>query len=409
MAQHAAPPQSTVAAVGPGMPVQQPPLRVGRKRRSPILLGCLVFLGLVFLAVVGGGVYVWRSASYTPPERKAPDIPERVAATLTEFPVDNDPNAPRPSSLQTEALGGSSERSFLAVPAKLPPGIDLSGLSKGATSMTSAAYRPKPPAPGTMTATAHGDIYICVLNVMPHQSKFGDGLITSVVKATGGQQTSVRVQNPAGGIYTGSRIRAPQASVYVLKKQDANIVVLIYSNDPSNQEVVDRLAQSVGNGQGLIDYPELKEALWTLPTATPAGLTLQEVNTITGKQLELSLANLTGSGNDELVRVLSQVQQFLAARMTGARYVDAEKRDWLTFEFEYRSTFQAWKTWLILRSALGLGGAKSTTVRNVEGLYLDQEGIRILIFQKGPYLIFLSGPADGPIQRMLALGDQFQV
>ena len=51
----------------------------------------------------------------------------------------------------------------------------------------------------------------------------------------------------------------------------------------------------------------------------------------------------------------------------------------------------------------------SLTVREVNGLYMDQGGTRILIFQKGPYLIFLSGPSGSPIDRLIALGNQIQV
>jgi len=63
----------------------------------------------------------------------------------------------------------------------------------------------------------------------------------------------------------------------------------------------------------------------------------------------------------------------------------------------------------LARGALGLSGAQSTTVRDVNGLYVEQEGKRILVFQKGPYLIFLSGPSSSSLDRIVALGNQFQV
>src|SRR5260370_13246193 len=103
------------------------------------------------------------------------------------------------------------------------------------------------------------------------------------------------------------------------------------------------------------------------------------------------------------------MRPFIPARLTGARYTDKGQQDWVTLEFEYESTFQAWRTWLLARSALGLSGAQSTTVRDVNGVYLDQEGKRILVFQKGPYLIFLSGPSAATVERLVALGNQFQV
>lgn len=405
-------PQSTVTAVAPGpmnMPLQQPaPLNVGRKRRSPLLLGCLVFLGLIVVVIGAGGIYVWRSASYTPPDRKAPEVPERATGTMSEFPVDGDPAAPtEPSSVQTEALGGTTAKSGAESQTKLPPGVDRSKLAKGATAMTSSTYKPKSKS-GSTTSTTDGDVYINVLNTMPNQPNFGNGLATSIVNATGGQQTGVRVQSPTGAVYVGSRIRSPQANVYVLTKQGADIVILIYSNDSANQTVVDRLAQSVGNGQGLLDYPEVRESLWTLPAATPPGLTLIEINTITGSQIEASIARSAG-GNVDVQKLLSEMRAFLPGRLIGSRYLDQSKREWLSLNFEYQSSFQAWRTWLLARSALGLGGGKATTVREVNGIYLDQEGMRILVFQKGPYLIFLSGPSGSSMDQLVALGNQFQV
>jgi hypothetical protein len=171
---------------------------------------------------------------------------------------------------------------------------------------------------------------------------------------------------------------------------------LIYGTD-SSTTVIDRLAQSVGNGAGLIDYPEVKESLWTLPAKTPSDLTLQEINTLTGAQI--------GSGGD----LPSGMRPFIPDRLTSARYTDAGRQEWVALNLEYGSTFQAWRTWLLARSALGLSGAQTTTVRDVDALYLNQEGKRILVFQKGPYLVFLSGPGSAAVERLAALGNQIQV
>jgi hypothetical protein len=390
----------------PGSPPFQPP-PVGappRKGRSPLMIGCLVIIGLVVVVVAAGGIYVWRRTSYTPPNRQAPAIPERASGTLTEFPVDNDPNAPAtPTSVQTETLGGSTGKSASSSPAKLPPGIDRSGLSKGATSMTSSTYIPRPKtSSGTpSTGSTKNEIYICVLTVMPNQPNFVDSLTASVVSATSGTRTGVQVKSPKGPLYTGSKIRSPQSYVYVLNKQGGDIVILIYSPDPSSANVVDRLAQNVGNGQGLIDYPEVKESLWTLPATTPSDLTLQEIYTLTGSQIENSI----GAGGD----FPSEMRAFIPERLTSARYADAGRQEWLVLNLEYGSSFAAWRTWLLARGALGLGGAQSTTVRDVDALYLDDNGKRLLIFQKGPYLIFLSGPSGASTDRLVALGNQIQV
>jgi hypothetical protein len=381
-------------------PAYTPPVK---KRRSKLMMGCLIFIGLIVVAAGAGGIYVWQRTSYTPPVRKAPDVPQRAAGTMTEFPVDNDPNTPaKPSSVQTETLGGATAKSGSSSSTKLPPGIDKTKLSKGATSMTSATYKPKPKTESTAsTSDSKTEIYINVLTAMPGQTDFGQGLATSVVQATSGTITGVKVQSPKGATYTGSKIRSPQANVYVLTKQGGDVVILIYGTDPSTLDVVDRLAQNVGNGEGLFDYPEVKESLWTLPATTPSDLTLLEISTLSGAQIENSI----GSGGD----LPSEMRPFIPERLTSARYSDTGQKEWVALNLEYGSSFQAWRTWLLARGALGLGGAQTTTVRDVDALYLDQDGKRIMIFQKGPYLIFLSGPAGSSVDRFVALGDQIQV
>ena len=404
----------TITAVAPAAPavpvVSGQPINVGRKRRSPLLLGCLIFLGLGVVALGAGGVYVWRRTVYSPPERSAPAIPERAAGTMTEFPVDNDADAPAtPTSVETEALGGATvARSDSASQTKLPPGVTRSSLAKGATSMTSSTYQPKKNAEtSTAITSATENVYISVLTLMPNQQKFGDSLATTIVKETGGEKTGVKVESNTGFVYVGSKIRSPEGNVYVLNKQGTDTLILIYSTD-QNPAVIDRLAQNVGNGQGLFDYPEVKDSLWTLPPSIPQGLTLVEINTISGTEIERQIARST-SGGDDVQKVLSEFRSFIPDKLTGSRYVDDGKREWVSLNFEYGSSFSAWKTWLLARSALGLGGAESVTVRDVNGLYMDQGGTRVLIFQKGPYLIFLSGPAGSPIDRLVALGNQIQV
>jgi hypothetical protein len=394
----APPPVVPRMPASPSPPPMPPPIKKGR---SKFLMGCLIFIGLIVIMASAGGVYVWRRASYTPPDRKAPDIPQRAAGTMTEFPVDNDPNSPaKPTSVQTESLasakvGGSSDT-------KLPPGIDKSKLSRGATTMTSATYKPQPKTQTSSappTSSTKENIYICVLTANPGQTGFGDGLTSSVVQATGGPSTGVKVQSPKGATYAGSKIRSPQTNVYVLTKQGADIVILVFGEDPSTQTIVDRLAQNVGNGEGLIDYPELKSSLWTMPATTPSDLTLVEVKTLSGEQM-------IGSGSGDLP---SEMRPFIPDRMSGSRYLDTGRQEWIALNLEYGSTFQAWRTWLLARGALGLTGAESTTVRDVDALYITQDGKRTLLFQKGPYLILLSAPATAPVERLVALGNQIQV
>jgi len=367
------------------------------------MMGCLIFICLIVVVAAAGGIYVWRKTTYTPPDRKAPDIPQRAAGTMTEFPVDNDPNSPaKPTSVQTESLAEVTGKADSSSSTKLPPGIDKSKLSKGATTMTSATYKPQPRTQSSSSSTTtKNNVYICVLTAMPGQTDFGDDLVTSVVEATSGTKTGVKVQSPKGATYIGAKIRSPQSNVYVLTKQGADIVILLFGEDPSTPEVVDRLAQNVGNGEGLVDYPEVKNSLWTLPATTPSDLTLIEIKTMSGEQI----IGTSGSSGD----LPSEMRAFIPDRMTGSRYLDSGRREWVALNLEYGSSFQAWRTWLLARGALGLGGAETTTVRDVDAVYMTNEGKRILVFQKGPYLIFLSAPSDASIERIVALGNQIQV
>lgn len=365
------------------------------------MLGCLIFIGLLVVSAGAGGVYVWRRTSYMAPVRKAPDIPQRAAGTMTEFPVDNDANAPaKPTSVKTESLAATTAKTEGSSSTKLPAGIDRTKLSKGATTMTSSTYKtqPKGGSSSASTASTKDNIYICVLTALPGQTDFGNALSTSVLQATGGPITGVKIQSPKGATYVGSKIRSPQGNVYVLTKQGGDIVILLYGEDPTTQNIVDRLAQNVGNGEGLMDYPEVKNSLWTLPAITPTDLTLVEINTLSGEQI-------VGSGGD----LPSEMRPFIPDVMTGARYTDSARQEWVALNLEYGSAFQAWRTWLLARSALGLSGAQTTTVRDVDAVYMNQEGKRIMVFQKGPYLIFLSGPSTAGVDRFIALGNQFQV
>lgn len=375
-----------------------------QKKRSKLMMGCLIFISLIVVAAAAGGIYVWRATAYTPPVRKAPDIPQRASGTITEFPVDNDPNSPaRPTSVQTESLSGATAKVNGSGPTKLPPGIDKTKLSKGATTMTSSTYKTQPRAPSSSSpsSSSKDNVYICVLTAMPGQTDFANGLATSIVQATNGTPNDWSVKSPKGATYSGSKIQSSKGPIYVLSKLGADIIILIFGDDSSTQTVVDRLAKNVGNGEGLMDYPEVKESLWTLPAATPADLTLVEINTMTGEQIIGS----SGSGGD----LPSEMRPFIPDKMTGARYTDSSRQEWLALNLEYGSSFQAWRTWLLARGALGLSGAEKTTVRDVDALYMNQEGKRIMIFQKGPYLILLSGPGNAPVDRLVALGNQIQV
>lgn len=394
----AAPHAPTITAPPPAPPQYQAPPIVAppRKKRSKLMMGCLIIIGLVGIVALAGGAYVWYATSYTAPVRQAAAVPDRAAGTLSEFPVDKDT---QPTTVQTEALGGTTtSKAETNTGTKLPPGVTKTSLAKGATSLTSSTYKKTPVG---SAAPSGGDIYINVVTAMPGQTGFVDGIASAVKTSMGGTITGVTVTSPKGATYAGSHIVSAQGNVYILGKQGSDIVIIIYGADPSVSSNVDNLAKNVGNGEGLIDYPETKESLWTLPAQTPSELTLVEINTITGAQIEASI----NSGGD----LPSEMRPFIPDRLTGARYLDGSKQEWAVLNLQYGSSFQAWRTWLLARSALGIGGGETTTVREVTGIHLNQDGKRIMLFQKGPYLILLSGPTGAPVDRFVALGNRIQV
>jgi hypothetical protein len=337
---------------------------------------------------------------------------------MKEFPVDNDPTSPAaPTSVATETLtpGGSGRTSTAGISSKtpLPPGLDRSALAQRADSMTTATYQPRQttPASGTTpTTTAGGQVIVIVLNLLPNSGGAADAIAGTVAQASGGDATGITVQSPNGAAYTGRRIKTPQICVYVLQKQDDSVAIIVFAPDPAAQQLADRLAQNVGNGEGLNDYPDVNSSLASLPATLPSDLKLEEINTLTRNQIESSLAGSAGtSGQEDVGRILEQMRNFIPERLTAIRYSDASRQEWNALQFEYGSSFQAWRTWLLARGALGLSGSQSTTVREVDGLYIDQDGQRILIFQKGPYLMVLGSPSSVPVERLVALGNQFQV
>jgi hypothetical protein len=392
-----------------------PPPTLARRASTGKLALIGAVTSVVVVALVGGIAWVtlFRGLSYTPPDRKPPQIPERLAGTMTEFPVDTDTKSDgrmEPGSVITEDLGtGGSTSSSQQVPQKwLPPGVTRSRLPQVAGTMTSAAYRPRRQ-PGATTENVVDQIYVHVLRALQNQTQqLIDELARSVTQSTGGSRSGVRVQSPGGIVYTGSRIQSPQISVYVLQRQGSDIVILIYGPSPAVQAATARLAGNVGNGQGLNDSPTIQTTVWTLPRQPPTDFVLQSVNTLSGDEL-FSSADFQSAGNDQQTReLINKVRQFIPERITTARYRDGSRRDWNVYVYDYESTRRAWNTWFFLRWTVGLSG-QSVTVAGTDGLYVDTDQGRALVFQKGPYLIAIQGPSGSAVPTLVDLAGRLQV
>jgi hypothetical protein len=60
----------------------------------------------------------------------------------------------------------------------------------------------------------------------------------------------------------------------------------------------------------------------------------------------------------DMTKFLAEFRSFIPDKMTGSRYLDGSKREWVMLNFEYSSSFSAWKTWILARSALGIRPAE---------------------------------------------------
>jgi hypothetical protein len=373
---------------------------------------------LVSLLVVGGlgWFVVFRGLSYNPPNRAQPEIPPRVAGTMTEFPVDSKSDKqlqPEDVIAQSGDVGGGASRTSEPLPKeRLPPGVDGSNLQKRSSGLTSAVYR-KRKAEGTSSTPQSeiNSVYVSVLKELPTWRNAGQEVATSVASATGGTKTNVRVQSPGGAVYNGTKIRSNQNSVYVLEKQGSDILIIVYAASSEAEEDAARLATDVGNGQGLNDYPETKETLWALPQKVPNGFVLQEMRSQSRASLGLSDANLsTAQTKDaDTARWIEQIKQLIPERMITAKYSDGSGRPWQVLVYDYESSYKARNNWFLLKWTLGFRAQGSVTVNDENGLYFDSADSRLLFFQKGPYLIGIRAPASSTTDQLAAFGDGVQV
>jgi hypothetical protein len=115
------------------------------------------------------------------------------------------------------------------------------------------------------------------------------------------------------------------------------------------------------------------------------------------------------SQDAETQKWLDYFSQFIPERATQARYRDSQGRRWDVVIYDYESTRKAWNTWMFLRWTVGFGSTGSVTVKDEDGLYADTDDGRILIFQRGPYLISVRAPAGTPIENLVAVGNSVQV
>ncbi|MBC7910211.1 MAG: hypothetical protein H7Y30_06910, partial [Pyrinomonadaceae bacterium] len=327
-------------------------------RRTPLGKMALMSAGWTLFSVILIGGFGWflffRGLAYTPPERRPPEMPPRLAGTMTEFPVDTNsstPLVPDDVVAQSEASGGLPPKEQVPQE-RLPPGLTRDTLSKRTSSLTSVTYKKRKPkkedeTPAIETATGE-QVYVCVLRVLPEATNTGQELADLIASATSGARSTIRVQSPNGGVYVGSKIKTAQISVYVLEKQGADVLTLVYAPTPEAEDEAARLAGNVGNGEGLNDYPEFRESVWVLPQAAPGGLVLQEITTRSRAEMGAGEIESARTDDPDAQRWLEYIKQLIPERAISGRYRDASRREWEVVVYDYASTRKAWNTWFFV-------------------------------------------------------------
>ncbi|MBC7911094.1 MAG: hypothetical protein H7Y30_11370, partial [Pyrinomonadaceae bacterium] len=108
-------------------------------------------------------------------------------------------------------------------------------------------------------------------------------------------------------------------------------------------------------------------------------------------------------------RWLEYIKQLIPERAISGRYRDASRREWEVVVYDYASTRKAWNTWFFVSWTLGLGAQESVTVHGADGLYLDTDDGRILLFHRGPYLIGIRSASGASVDDLAALANSVQV
>ncbi len=407
-----------VSASAPGTSVQTPPVVATAppapatpvptaipvaKRRSPVLK--IIGITALVLVLAGFGYFGYSTGMFKlSGNKQMPQLPQRVSGTLSDFPVDsNGANPWKPATVSTQPLGPGAS---LKLPAKsLPPGITSRTLNPIGTSITNSDYKRQP---------ADTPINISVITANGPSAPAVDSLSRTVAaNIPQVAVTTVRVQSPQGGQYTGYRLRNSQIEVFIIGHAQSSNVIIVFAPDPSVMQPAEQLASSVGNGNGVYDYPEFKANFSSLPAQLPAGMELLEFQTFTAAELGLSSQQLTNSlggnsNNPQAAEWNAQVQRFVPQSFTLARYRDARNNSYRVIVGEYSGTVKAWGTWMLLRTMASTADSKSVSIGSNSGIAFRQDGQYYVLFQTGPHLIAMEGP-DGSAQTLIQLGQFIQL
>jgi hypothetical protein len=365
-----------------------------------VVPGVLALAAIVSIGALASGL-LERAPAAAP--RHAPAIPDHLAQTFIEFPVDNAGISSRPVRVIAQSFGDGTGSAVIEVAAAtLPPGVTPQLLAQSADAGTSALYR---------TPEVDPSVHVHVLHARDADPARARAISSAVEGAAGPDAAvndlQVEVQRARGGQYRGRHVRTLDADVYVLQKTDASLIVIVFSPAASGRELAARLVTRIASGEGLYDERDIREMLYALPSKPPAGFEIDRVLAFNVNkmpdQLEASLRQVFG---ENAPRVGQQIQRVMPERFVTSVYRGPAQLEVLVND--YASGAAGWTAWTMLRWRLrhvpGTGADLSA-----DGLAISADAARYLLLRRGRYLAAVQGEESASESSMRDLAGSLQL
>jgi hypothetical protein len=249
-------------------------------------------VGGTCLVLVAAGFIAASRMSRTPAPTAAQataSLPERMAGTFTEFPIDTATDNPaRPTQVVSESYaepsGGESRGGGQISTQQLPPWIAPAALPALAENATSAEY-----------VTANSGARVNVVTLAMRDTQNGELALPTRQQldqiAPDATVTGLELSTPENVTYRGFRVSTALAVYYALRRGDTNTAILISAQEAAGMAIAERLARNVGNGQGLLEDEQYRGSFSRLPPP-PDGTSMQMVKTITEADITAAIARL---------------------------------------------------------------------------------------------------------------------
>ncbi len=374
--------------------------------------GCWIVLfvmGLFSVFALGccgvGGYFLLVPKPYTPPVRQLAQLPPAMAGSMSLLPRDSVADGQAvPASISSQTFGGpgaATQPRTVSIPREqFPRGIDVESIPQVASDLTSAVYRTGPTAP---------PVSIQVLN-MPNAAAEADNWTSQAAQATGGTATPITIRSPNGQEFSGTQIESPTDYICILTSNDDGITIFVSTPSPDGAATAARLAGNLGNSGGLAD-PQIEPYICVLPASSIGDLEIVELFTATGDGIMAVAATASdGQANDpQLQQALAQFRQFVPAYATAAVMEDSSAQEWNALVGTYATVGQATRIWRLIEWTAGWGATGKLNIHGTSGYWFDEADGRIVLFQKGPHVVILRGPAGAPQEQLIALGEGLQL